>query len=1276
MFSYADLSRWLWGSDKEASGQLCMELGKLSIKYFYSMASSGKDIEKQMGCQSRVELLSLSTDYSLPVSEQSRAAVLKCQSRVGLLSLSTDYSLQVSEQNRAAVIKCQSRVELLSLSTDYSLPVSEQNDDWVSDDSGRLPPGPELDPEGLLSIDCFTDWQSQSQRAESTCSTSSSGSYRDCYWWDSLLQTEDPPQSPSQVEGMTSSLGSTSMCSSNEYYSLPTASCPASPHTIDSIPNSATKDEITLAPRRHQSYDDFGALLGKQRNNKIFPLRSISHPSTPTKNRNNTDHPRQTCLLGGANENKLPLTWDDTLNSLLNIRGDSQGRFLENGIEQTLLETNISMEKLERKTSFASLTGEEEQEHIFDSGEQFGELLPVPTSTSSVRPDHLPLRTSCQLSKMSICCQTVKECWMKEGCKDDLEEWQETPTFNLKAFSGEEDCMEDHCCNDVYNSAPEQLCFDSAQSFSGSGLLSWLSLKLEAARSVPLKNDEIIQFLCTQLINLRVLQKVQTIPHRDRSNCHSSKFQPTDQYQWGSQSTSPISPDQKLKKLRQHNSNLKSRLVRMTEKINELSGHAETGCKCTTMLASHTAPCQIEVHTEGRTTTSLSIPTTMFSFSTQHTNSSSHISLSIKDSDMRVSGYRPREDKPSYPSPSCESFTTAIEPPQKSTMEIKNHTARCKRRTSYSPAHKIIENDTLENFDRVKDHPLPFSSELYPTSNSLLSKQYPKITTEGLSTSAPAANEFASTVNLRRNAQSSAANEMVTSNSLCDNCQQLLTARSRLSNASIDSGLSQSCSAFPSCNLIGNDSVPGFYQFSSVFDEDEESVISSKTDDIISIDSSYAEIPPTLPDEKTSKSSTNNLMPPPPPPLLLSKQVPKKKKYKPKVSLRPLHWRRILLNSRTSGILKRQKHHATVWEKMEEPKIDKDEIEELFSLDVSQRIPRGSIRRRNFTKVLDRKRSQNLAIVLSGIRQPFPEIKKALINCDVAFLGIDTWRSIYDARATEKEMTEIQDQVETNPRCVLDKPEQFLFNLNELQFGTDRIKCFLLRAHYEEVIRDISSQIDKMAATCNHLTTSENIGKLLSHVLAVGNYLNGGNEQRGQADGYALDVLPKLKHVRGKKQTTLLEYIASKYKLKCGTTRGHVENPLPFVVDLDSVSKISYEELQQSLALLNTQISECKALMVKVETTLSDHTSNQMFYNVMTTFIDQSTEAITNLYTKVTESNSLFQSTCQFFSAPDKENLSLTPAIFFEPWVTFARDLHDVWDKRSQSLPSRASANF
>ena len=53
---------------------------------------------------------------------------------------------------------------------------------------------------------------------------------------------------------------------------------------------------------------------------------------------------------------------------------------------------------------------------------------------------------------------------------------------------------------------------------------------------------------------------------------------------------------------------------------------------------------------------------------------------------------------------------------------------------------------------------------------------------------------------------------------------------------------------------------------------------------------------------------------------------------------------------------------------------------------------------------------------------------------------------------------------------------------------------------------------------------------ILGLVLAFGNYMNGGNVSRGQADGFELDILPKLKDVKCKNNSSnLLHYLVTTY---------------------------------------------------------------------------------------------------------------------------------------------------
>ncbi len=49
-----------------------------------------------------------------------------------------------------------------------------------------------------------------------------------------------------------------------------------------------------------------------------------------------------------------------------------------------------------------------------------------------------------------------------------------------------------------------------------------------------------------------------------------------------------------------------------------------------------------------------------------------------------------------------------------------------------------------------------------------------------------------------------------------------------------------------------------------------------------------------------------------------------------------------------------------------------------------------------------------------------------------------------------------------------------------------------------------------------YVVCSLHFRKVMGVILACGNYMNGGNLQRGQADGFAIDILPKLKDVKSK----------------------------------------------------------------------------------------------------------------------------------------------------------------
>lgn len=51
---------------------------------------------------------------------------------------------------------------------------------------------------------------------------------------------------------------------------------------------------------------------------------------------------------------------------------------------------------------------------------------------------------------------------------------------------------------------------------------------------------------------------------------------------------------------------------------------------------------------------------------------------------------------------------------------------------------------------------------------------------------------------------------------------------------------------------------------------------------------------------------------------------------------------------------------------------------------------------------------------------------------------------------------------------------------------------------------------------CQELLDCNSLRDIIGLVLAFGNYMNGGNRTRGQADGFGLEILPKLKDVKSR----------------------------------------------------------------------------------------------------------------------------------------------------------------
>ena len=209
-------------------------------------------------------------------------------------------------------------------------------------------------------------------------------------------------------------------------------------------------------------------------------------------------------------------------------------------------------------------------------------------------------------------------------------------------------------------------------------------------------------------------------------------------------------------------------------------------------------------------------------------------------------------------------------------------------------------------------------------------------------------------------------------------------------------------------------------------------------------------------------------------------------------------------------------------------------------------------------KLLDSKRSQSIGILMTSQRLDSATIREALLGFDNQLLSYETLSSIYAIRPQEDELRTIQDYLRSGgEECALDKPELFLLELSRIPAFDERIYCLVYQNKFNEAIAGVDFKLNNMANVCDELATSEKVRHILGVILACGNNMNASNKTRGDADGFDLAILPNLKDVKSKDNTTnLMQYIAYYYVNKIDDDMNKL--PMPDPSDFNFVAQVSF----------------------------------------------------------------------------------------------------------------------
>lgn len=199
----------------------------------------------------------------------------------------------------------------------------------------------------------------------------------------------------------------------------------------------------------------------------------------------------------------------------------------------------------------------------------------------------------------------------------------------------------------------------------------------------------------------------------------------------------------------------------------------------------------------------------------------------------------------------------------------------------------------------------------------------------------------------------------------------------------------------------------------------------------------------------------------------------------------------------------------------------------------------------------------------------------------------------------------------SNPEIPLDKPEQFLVELAEIPNFAERIACFMFQSEFEDNINTIDSKLHNIKSTCEMLLNAESVKAVMAIILALGNYMNGGNLTRGQADGFGIEILPKLRDVKSKDSSvTLLHFIVRTYMKKLeDPLNTDLALPVPEPGDINRAAAVNFDEISSDLQQLEKELKVCQRKTEKVINASSED-NLQPFKDKMQAFLTSAQKQI------------------------------------------------------------------
>ncbi|KAF8404892.1 hypothetical protein HHK36_009787 [Tetracentron sinense] len=365
-----------------------------------------------------------------------------------------------------------------------------------------------------------------------------------------------------------------------------------------------------------------------------------------------------------------------------------------------------------------------------------------------------------------------------------------------------------------------------------------------------------------------------------------------------------------------------------------------------------------------------------------------------------------------------------------------------------------------------------------------------------------------------------------------------------------------------------------------------------------------------------------------------------------KPKLKPLHWDKVRATS----------DRATVWDQLKSSsfQLNEDMIETLFVCNSTTPVQKEATRKsvlphfEQENRVLDPKKSQNIAILLRALNVTRDEVTEALLSGNPEGLGAELLETLVKMAPTKEEELKLRDY--SGDISKLGSAERFLKAILDIPFAFKRVDAMLYRANFDTEVKYLRKSFETLEAASEELKNSRLFLKLLEAVLRTGNRMNVGTN-RGDAKSFKLDTLLKLVDVKGTDgKTTLLHFVVQEIirsegagsdpidenlhnKMHSKVEDGFKKQGLQVVAGLSRELSNVKKAAGMDLDVLRSYVSKLEMGLEKVRSVLQYEKSNnqEKFFDAVKLFLTEAEKEILSMKADERKALSLVKEVTQYF---------------------------------------------